>query len=94
MNSYRDLGVWQVSMDLVTAIYKLTDKFPSKERFGLSSQIQRSAVSVPANIAEGYGRSHRKEYLNHLSIAYGSLMETETHLPHCTKDRILEAGSS
>jgi four helix bundle protein len=80
IQSYRDLLVWQKSMDLVTEIYQLTRPFPQEELFGLTSQTRRAAVSVPANIAEGYGRIHRKEYLYHLSIARGSLMEVETHL--------------
>ncbi len=67
-------------MELVEAVYLLTHEFPDREKFGLTSQIQRSAVSIPANIAEGWDRKHRKEYLHHLSIAYGSVMETETHL--------------
>jgi four helix bundle protein len=80
LQSYRDLEVWQKSMDLVEEIYRLTRGFPKEEQFGLTSQIRRAAVSVPANIAEGYGRKHRKEYLNHLSMANGSLLEAETHL--------------
>lgn len=80
VNSYRDLEVWQKGMDLVVTCYAATKNFPSDERFGLTSQLQRAAVSVPANIAEGHGRTHLKEYLNHLSIAYASLMEIETHL--------------
>ena len=80
MKTYRELEVWQKAMDLVEATYRLTKIFPVAERFGLASQSQRAAVSVPANIAEGYGRDHRKEYLRHLTIARGSLMELETHL--------------
>lgn len=80
LQTYRDLIVWQKSMDLVVEIYRLAKLFPQEELFGLTSQIRRATISVPANIAEGYGRRHRKEYLNHLSIARGSLMEVETHL--------------
>ena len=80
LQSYRDLEVWQVSVDLTVAIYELTRPMPPEEKFGLTSQIRRAATSIPANIAEGYGRSHRKEYLRHLSIARGSLCELETHL--------------
>jgi len=80
VNGYRDLEVWQKGMDLVVACYDVAKRFPSDERYGLTSQLQRAAVSIPANIAEGHGRNHLKEYLHHLSIAYASLMEAETHL--------------
>ena len=78
--TYRDLIVWQKSMDLVVSIYQLTRYFPDSERFGLISQIQRSAVSVPSNIAEGYGRVSGGDYNRFLLIARGSLMEIETQL--------------
>jgi len=78
--NYGELIVWQKAMDLVTEIYKITATFPSEERFGLSSQARRAAVSIPSNIAEGHGRKASGAYLNHLSIAYGSLMELETQL--------------
>ncbi len=77
---YSELIVWQKSMDLVTEIYKITATFPSEERFGLSSQARRAAVSVPSNIAEGHGRKSTASYLNFLSIAFGSLMELETQI--------------
>jgi len=80
VQSYRELIVWQKSMDLVRSVYELTKKFPNEERFGLSSQVRRAAVSVPSNIAEGQGRNSTKEFLRHLSISYGSLMETETQI--------------
>jgi len=67
-------------MGLVTEIYRVSRKLPDEERFGLCSQLRRAAVSVPCNIAEGYGRSHRGDYLRHLSFAKGSLMEIETLL--------------
>lgn len=78
--SYRDLEVWQKAMDLVVMCYQITNKFPRKELYGLASQLQRAAVSVPANIAEGRERQYRREFLQHLSIAYGSLAEVETHV--------------
>ena len=80
LQSYRFLEVWQRGIDLVELIYKLSAAFPSDERFGLTSQVRRAAVSIPSNIAEGYGRSHRGDYLRFLSIARGSLSEVETQL--------------
>ena len=78
--SYRDLETWQEAMNLVETCYKLTASLPADEKFGLASQIRRAAVSIPANIAEGYGRSHRGDYVHHLSTAGGSLAELETLL--------------
>jgi four helix bundle protein len=80
IHSYQDLEVWQKAMDLVEDCYRLTREFPKNEVYGLSSQLQRSAVSIPANIAEGRERGRTKEFLHHLSIAYGSLAELETHI--------------
>ncbi len=77
---YSDLVVWQKAMDLVTDIYRLTATFPNEEKFGLSSQARRAAVSIPSNIAEGHGRKASGAYLNHISIALGSLMELETQV--------------
>lgn len=78
--SHRDLIVWQKAMDLVDSVYRLADGFPQAESYRLTSQITRSAVSVPANIAEGQGRSTMRDFANFLAIAKGSLMETETLL--------------
>ncbi len=78
--SYRDLEVWQKAMDLVLDCYQITRRFPKNEIYGLSSQLQRAAVSIPANIAEGRHRNHSKEFLQYLSIAYGSVAELETHI--------------
>jgi four helix bundle protein len=80
VNSYRDLIVWQKSMDLVVLCYKIAETFPKDEIYGLTSQLRRSAVSIPANIAEGHGREGLGEYIHFLGIAQGSLRETETHL--------------
>jgi four helix bundle protein len=80
IRSYRDLLVWQRGMDLVVACYRLSATFPRYERFGLTAQVRRAMLSVPANIAEGHGRDHLGDYLHHLSIAHASLMEVETHL--------------
>jgi four helix bundle protein len=75
---YRKLLVWQKAMDLVVESYQLAERLPSHERYGLASQIRRAAASVPANIAEGNGRAHRGDYIHHVSIARGSIMELET----------------
>ena len=77
---YSNLLVWQKAMDLVTGIYKLTATFPAEERFGLSSQARRAAVSIPSNIAEGHGRKSSGAYMNHIFIALGLLMELETQI--------------
>lgn len=75
---HKDLDVWKYSMDLVEEIYKLTYKFPDSERYGLTSQIRRAAISIPSNIAEGSGRKSDKELIQFISIALGSLTELET----------------
>jgi len=80
ISHHRDLIVWQKGMDLVEEIHRLTRRFPQREAFGLSAQIARSAVSVVANIAEGRARSSRRDYAVFLSVARGSLMETDTLL--------------
>lgn len=80
MQSYKDLIVWQKSIQLVSAIYKTTETFPKSEMFGLTSQMRRAAVSIPANLAEGYGRKHRAEYTQFVRVAFGSGAELETHL--------------
>lgn len=76
---YRQLYVWQKAMDLAVSSYEITNRFPRSELFGLTSQIRRAAASIPANIAEGHSRAHTREFLNHLSMARGSLSELETH---------------
>lgn len=80
VRSYRDLKVWQQGMDLASAAYQLTASMPKSERYGLTSQIRRSAASVPANIAEGYGRGSSGSYIQFLKTARGSLLELETHV--------------
>ncbi len=80
LNSYKELNVWQVSVDLVSELYLVTEKLPKSEIYGLTNQIRRAAVSIPANIAEGYARKHRQEYIQFLRIAYGSGAELETHI--------------
>jgi four helix bundle protein len=80
IQSYKELIIWQEAMNLAEMVYTETRKYPKEEMYGLTSQTRRAAVSIPANIAEGYGRANRKEYLHFLSIASGSLAELETHL--------------
>ena len=80
VKSYKDLIIWQRSMDMVEFIYHITEHFPAKENFGLISQMRRAAVSVPSNIAEGYGRQSSGSYAQFLLIARGSLFELETQL--------------
>lgn len=78
--SYKDLIVWQKAVDLVAEIYKVTDRFPDREKYGLSSQMRRAAVSIPSNIAEGRSRSTKKDFVNFLHVALGSSTELETQL--------------
>jgi four helix bundle protein len=80
VSSYRELRVWQTGMELTRQVYQLTHSFPNHEMYGLRSQMQRAAVSIPANIAEGHARDSTKELLHHISIARGSLAELETFL--------------
>jgi four helix bundle protein len=80
IRSHRDLEVWQDSMHLVELVYRLVDLLPGREQFGLSQQMRRAAVSIPANIAEGHCRHTRQAYLYHLRVALGSQAELETQL--------------
>ena len=79
VQSYRDLDVWKLAMDYVVAVYKLTDKFPRDERFGLTAQLRRAAVAIPSNISEGHQQGTRA-YLRFVVIAMGSVAECETQL--------------
>jgi four helix bundle protein len=85
VNSHRDLLIWQRSMELVESVYRATAKLPPTEQFGLTAQMRRSAVSVPSNIAEGYGRQATGEYRHHLAFSRGSLLELETQLTLCVR---------
>jgi four helix bundle protein len=78
LKSFKELIVWQKAYKLVLEIYKFTYNFPKSETYGLIQQIRRAAISIPSNIAEGYGRKHRTDYHRFLSMAYGSLLELET----------------
>jgi four helix bundle protein len=79
-NSFKDLIVWQRSIELTVSVYKLTNAFPDAERFGLTNQLRRASVSIASNIAEGYGKSSKGEYLQFLGHARGSCAEVETQL--------------
>lgn len=85
MKNYRDLIVWQKAMDLVEEIYRITEFLPNEEKFGLSLQLKRAAVSIPSNIAEGYERNTTKDYIKFLSIAKASRAEVETQLYICKR---------
>jgi four helix bundle protein len=89
VRSHRDLIVWQKAMDLVDLVYDLAERFPAPERFALTSQLTRAAVSVPSNVAEGQARATARDFANFLSIARGSLMETETLLMIAVRRRFV-----
>ena len=91
MKGFRELRVWQQGIDLVTEIYRVTEKFPACEAYGLISQVRRAAVSIPSNIAEGHVREHIKEYLNHLSMAQASLAEVETQIEIALRLKYVES---
>ena len=80
LKNYKELNVWQKSYELCLKIYQITAKFPNEERYGLTSQIRRSVVSIPSNIAEGYGRKTTLDYIRMLYISYGSVCELETQI--------------
>ena len=80
LQSFRDLQVWQRSMELTVAVYRLTQRFPREEAFGLTSQLRRSAISIPSNIAEGHGRMNPREFKHFLLIARASNCELQTQL--------------
>ena len=90
IRNYKDLVVWQKSMDLVEDVYRLTSQFPAEEKFGLVVQLRRAVVSVPSNIAEGHSRTGDKDYVRFLSIAIGSLAEVETQILICLRLRYAE----
>ena len=91
---YRDLEVWQLAMALAQECYEVTRRFPKEEAFGLTSQIRRAAVSIPANIAEGQGTYHTKQFLHQLGVARGSLFELETHLQLSDRTGLLDSDTT
>ncbi len=90
MKTHKDLDVWNEGIGLVLEVYKIVKQFPIEEKFGLSDQIRRSAISIPSNIAEGAARNSKKEFLQFLFIALGSLSELETQLIIAKKLEYLE----
>ncbi|PIQ89476.1 MAG: hypothetical protein COV72_02925 [Candidatus Omnitrophica bacterium CG11_big_fil_rev_8_21_14_0_20_42_13] len=80
VNKFNDLRIWQEGISLAKEIYELSNKFPDEEKFCLVTQIRRAAISVPSNIAEGFRRKHKKEFIHFLNFALGSLAEIETQL--------------
>ncbi len=94
INSYRDLRVWQLGMDLAAECYEVTKPFPREELFAMTSQIRRASASIPANIAEGHGRGSRKEYRQFLRTAQASLRELETHLLLSARVKLLPEASA
>ncbi|MFA5076629.1 MAG: four helix bundle protein [Patescibacteria group bacterium] len=92
--SYRDLIIWQKGLELVLALYELTKSFPKEELFGLTTQLRRAAVSIPSNIAEGYGRRSNGDFRRFLLIARGSLFELETQLLIAKKLKITKEDTT
>jgi len=90
MHNFRKLDIWVKSLDLVTDIYRVTNAFPNQERFGLISQMQRSAVSIPSNIAEGSAKSSNKDFARFLEMSIGSSYELETELTIASKLNYME----
>ena len=85
IKNYRDLVVWQKAMDLTTMLYQIVRKLPKEETYALSDQMRRAAISIPSNIAEGFGRNSTKEYTHFLYITKGSVCELETQLMLCVR---------
>ncbi len=90
-SSYKDLKVWQKSMDMVIAVYNATALLPNEEKFGLANQMNRAAVSIPSNIAEGHGRNSNKEFIKFLYISRGSLLELETQTEICFRLNLIDS---
>ena len=90
VSSYRDLIVWQKAMDMTESLYRIVKKLPKEETYALSDQMRRAAISIPSNIAEGFGRNSKKEYLQFLYIANGSICELETQLMLCVRINYLK----
>ena len=94
IQSFKDLDVWQLSMNLAEACYVATREFPKDELYGMTSQIRRSAASIPANIAEGYGRDQTGGFIQFLRVAQGSARELETHLLLAERIKLLTSETA
>ncbi len=90
MHNYKNLKIWQKSLDLVEVIYKETKAFPDDEKYGLTSQLRRASVSIPSNIAEGSSRDSQKEFYHFLSISLGSTYEVGTQIELCRRIKLLD----
>ncbi|GAI77072.1 unnamed protein product [marine sediment metagenome] len=91
IRTYRDLNIWNVGIELVKDIYKLTEKFPKQEMYGIVSQMRRSAISIPSNVAEGFKRCHNKEYRQFLYVTLGSCAELETQVTIAKELKYIQA---
>jgi four helix bundle protein len=90
MNNYKELKIWQKSVDLAVHIYEITKNFPKEEIYGLTSQLRRSAISISSNIAEGAGRNTKKDFSNFLGISYGSSCELDTQMIIAEKVKLID----
>lgn len=90
---HKKLDLWNAGMDLAVTVYQVTDSFPREERYGLINQVRRAVVSIPSNVAEGAGRQTKKEFINYLHMAQGSLSELDTHLELAKRPGYLAQGN-
>ena len=90
IKSYKDLLIWQKGINIVVNVYELTEEFPKEERYALTSQLKRAALSIPSNIAEGYGRNSTQSYIYFITLARGSLFELETQLILAEKLKLIK----
>ena len=93
IKNYRDLNIWKLGIETVEDIYKITEDFPDKEIYGLSSQMRRCSVSIPSNVAEGFSRQHSREYRQFLHISLGSCAELETQVEIAFRLKYIDAAT-
>lgn len=94
MHNYKNLHIWQEGINLARKIYEVTEVFPANEKFGIVSQMTRAAVSIPSNIAEGAGRTSKKDFANFLSIAIGSIFELHTQIAICEQIGLIDVATA